>query len=127
MNDQETVIALSRQIRQAMVDQDTDTIDRILTDDATLTHQTGYVQSKQEWIDFMKKGRMRYFTATEMGISADVNGDKARVVVKNKVDALIFGTRNIWNLQLVFNFEKLDGEWRVVKTVARPFTLDWEI
>lgn len=122
--DETELLALSRQIRQAMVDQDVAVIDRIFADGATLTHQTGYQQPKEEWIESMQNGKMRYFTATEVSIEAKVDGDKGRVVMRNNVDALIFGSRHVWNLQLTFYFEKQAGEWRIVRSVARPFSVD---
>lgn len=120
--DEEKLIALSRQVRQAMVDQDIAVINRVFADGAILTHQTGYKQPKEEWVESMQNGKMSYFTATEVSIQAKVDGDKGRVVMRNNVDASIFGSRHIWNLQLTFRFEKIDGEWKIVNSVARPFT-----
>lgn len=122
--EEDELIALGRRIRQAMVDQDTDIIDRIFADGATLTQQTGYKQPKEEWIDYMKTGKMIYLNATEVDIKAKIDGDTARIHMKNFVEAQIFGSRNVWNLKLTFDLQKFGDVWRVVNAVARPFITD---
>jgi hypothetical protein len=43
------------------------------------------------------------------------------VVGKDVVDATIWGSRGTWNLQLTTRYERRDGEWIALKTVARTF------
>lgn len=121
MTEEDKVIQISRKIRQAMVDQDTAYIAQAFAERATLTHITGYVQSKKEWIDYMKKGRMPYFTATENAIWAEMDGGRAQVTVQNRVDALIFGTCYIWPLQLTLSFERQGAEWKILQALASSF------
>lgn len=56
----EEVLAVVRARNQAMIDRDVDALDRLLADDFTATHITGYEQSKQEWLEQIASGQMRY-------------------------------------------------------------------
>jgi hypothetical protein len=42
---------------RAMVDGDTEVLGELLTEDFSLTHMTGYVQPKQEWLAQMRAGQ----------------------------------------------------------------------
>ncbi|GAP56060.1 conserved hypothetical protein [Arthrobacter sp. Hiyo6] len=45
---------------EAMVDGDLAGLDSILADGFTLTHMTGYLQSKAEWLEAIESGEMQY-------------------------------------------------------------------
>jgi hypothetical protein len=49
-NNKSQVLAVTRQLTQLMIDRDTAELNKILDTHFTLTHITGYVQSKNEWL-----------------------------------------------------------------------------
>lgn len=106
---------------RSMIEQDIDTLDGLLDEAYTLTHMTGVVQSKQEWLEQVDSGEMRYFSAQERGTSVQVTGDRAILVGKRVVDARIWGSRGTWNLQLTTAYERRSGEWIAMNTVATTF------
>jgi hypothetical protein len=63
--DEDRILAASRAIYGAMLDGRTDDLDRLLDDHYSLTHMTGYRQSKQEWLSAIDAGQMRYHAAEE--------------------------------------------------------------
>jgi hypothetical protein len=72
-----------------MLERDTDLLDSLLSDTYTLTHKTGYMQSKTEWLQQVDSGEMRYHSAQEQSTDIVVDGDNAFVVGRSRVDAPI--------------------------------------
>ena len=64
---------------------------------------------------------MEYCSSLERGTSVEITGDTAVLVGKNVVDATILGSRSTWNLQLTTTYERRNGEWIALKTVATTF------
>ena len=83
-----------------MLERDTALLDELLADDYTLTHMTGYVQPKSEWLAQIDSGQMRYHSARPHHVAVEVDGDAAVLVDQDVVDATIGGSRGTWNLQL---------------------------
>lgn len=119
--DTDEVLAVIRNLADRMIARDSAAITKILHKDFTLTHITGYVQSKSEWLDEIAKERMKYYTVQEVTHSINVNGNTANVTVKNMVDARIWGSRNTWRLQQKMELGKRDGNWIILRSIASTF------
>ncbi|MFI5673435.1 nuclear transport factor 2 family protein [Streptomyces cellulosae] len=61
---------------QAMLDGDTDALDDLLADGCALTHVTGYVQPKDEWLSQMRAGQFLYHRIEERHVTVEVEGPK---------------------------------------------------
>ncbi len=114
----EAMEALHESMCEAMVAGDLAELDSILADGFTLTHMTGYVQSKSEWLNSIESGEMHYhrMETVEATLGADVTlpGLTARTLT----DATIWGSRATWRLTLRSWFEPR-GDGRVIaRTVA---------
>jgi hypothetical protein len=120
-DDKSQVIALTRQLTQLMIHEDTAGLNNILDRHFTLTHITGYVQSKAEWLAEIESERMKYYAYTEVKTSVEVNGNNATFTGQNILDARIWGSRNNWRLQQKMLLEKRDGEWIILRSVATAF------
>ena len=120
-DDQAQVVAAYRAMYRGMLERDTELLNDLLDDEYTLTHLTGYVQSKKEWLEQVDSGEMQYHSSQERGQSVDVTGDTAVLVGRNVVDATIWGSRGTWNLQLTTTYERRGGEWIALKTIATTF------
>ena len=103
---------------RAMVDGDTDVLGGLLTEDFTLTHMTGYLQPKQEWLAQMRAGQFVYHDAQEKDVTLDVDGDTARLVGRIVTDAAVYGSRAKWPLQLTMDFIRTDGRWLASRSEA---------
>ncbi len=121
INEEGTVLYTVRQLAHLMIARDTVSMNNILDEHYTLTHMTGYVQSKSEWFAEVQKETMRYYSAEEVDHHVKLNGNKAKVTVRNRVDARIWGTRNTWRLQQKVELEKRGGKWIILKSVASTF------
>ena len=121
MSDKEQIEALYREMYQAMIEKDTATLTRVHADEFVLTHMTGMHQSKQVYIQSIANGTLNYYSAEHEQMDVKVNGDRATLTGRSRVNAAVFGGgRHTWRLQLHFNIVKEDGKWRF--TAARAST-----
>lgn len=123
MSDKDQVIACYRKLYAAMVNQDTAALEQVLAPEMTLTHMTGYVQSRDEWISQVGDGQMRYYQAREDNIKdVVVTGEHASLTGQNQVQASIWGSsKNWWRLQLKATLAKRNGRWLITKQVASTY------
>jgi hypothetical protein len=120
-DDRSQVIALTRQLTQLMIDKDTAGLNDILDTHFTLTHITGYIQSKVEWVAEIGSERMKYYAYKEVKTSVEINGNNATFTGQNLLDARIWGSRNNWRLQQKMLLEKRNGKWIILSSVATTF------
>ncbi|MFV8361405.1 nuclear transport factor 2 family protein [Flavobacterium sp. LS1P3] len=115
------ILEKSRQLTQLMIEANTAEMNKIVDIDFTLTHITGYVQSKAEWFAEIDTERMKYYSYKEVKTFVKIDGDDATFVGQNLLDAQIWGSRNTWRLQQKMELEKRNGEWIILKSVATTF------
>lgn len=115
------ILTLARQLTQLMIDRDTAGLDQILDPHFTLTHITGYVQSKEEWFSEIASERMKYYSYKEVKTSVEIKENRATFTGQNMLDARIWGSRNNWRLQQVMELENRNGKWIILRSVATTF------
>lgn len=121
--DEEQIVQLYRAENEAMVKKDISRLDMILGDRMTLTHMTGYVQPKLEWIDQIQNEEMQYLESKEEAIKdIRVEENWGQLTGQNLVTAKIWGgSKNVWPLQMKMYFEKNNGRWVISKEVASTY------
>lgn len=118
--EQQAVHALYSRMHRAMVASDTRLLASMLTDDFHLVHMTGYDQPRAEWLAHIESGQMRYHSSVEEDVVVKVDGNKATVRGRNRVNANIWGTGGTWPLQLDIDLSLHDGQW--LMSAARATT-----
>lgn len=119
--DELQILEVTKQLTELMIAKDTTSIDKIVDTDFTLTHITGYVQSKSEWFSEIESERMKYYSYQVVKNSVNIDGVKAIFVGQNLLDARIWGSRNKWRLQQTMHLEKRNNKWIILKSVAVTF------
>ncbi|MBF7104238.1 nuclear transport factor 2 family protein [Pediococcus pentosaceus] len=121
--DEEQIVQLYRAENEAMVKKDISRLDMILGDRMTLTHMTGYVQPKLEWIGQIQNEEMQYLESKEEAIKdIRVEENWGQLTGQNLVTAKIWGgSKNVWPLQMKMYFEKNNGRWVISKQVASTY------
>ncbi|MCL3858656.1 nuclear transport factor 2 family protein [Pediococcus pentosaceus] len=121
--DEEQIVQLYRAENEAMVKKDISRLDMILGDRMTLTHMTGYVQPKLEWIDQIQNEEMQYLESKEEAIKdIRVEENWGQLTGQNLITAKIWGgSKNVWPLQMKMYFEKNNGRWVISKQVASTY------
>lgn len=116
--DDEAVVTALRRLQKLMVAGDTDALRAWLADDFTLTHMTGYVQSKGEWLRETDAGQFDYHAIDNRDVDVAVDGDTATVEARTVTDATVYGSRADWRLALALTCRRESGSWRPVRVVA---------
>ncbi|AHI12679.1 MULTISPECIES: nuclear transport factor 2 family protein [Bacillati] len=121
LTEEQAVAETVRKQVKGMIDGDLDLLKEVISPDAVFYHITGAKQSRDEWLRQVKLGRMHYFGSREILMQATVNGDEARVISRNQLDARIYGFRNTWPLESRAKLRKIDGKWQIVESRASMF------
>lgn len=112
------ILSIFQQIHHAMVQKDTSALGKILDNNYTLTHITGYKQSKQEWLDQIQDEQMRYFDIQLGTPTITSDGNTATIHCDTDIDARIYGMRNLWRLHMEMHFEQREKIWVPIFTIA---------
>ena len=122
MDDRSHIEALYREMYRAMIAKDTTALDAMLDEQATLVHMTGLRQPKREYIHSIADGTLNYYQATHDEIIINVDGDRAVMTGRSRVNAAVYGGgRHTWRLQLHSTLVKKDGHWLLVELHASTY------
>lgn len=117
----EAILAANSAENRWMVEARVDKLDELLAPDFVLVHITGYQQSKAEWLDQIRTGRMSYHGIREQSVTVRVDETEAVLVARNHVDATIWGSKAVWPLQMTTVFAEVGGVWRPTRSRATTF------
>lgn len=120
-NEKAAVKAAFRNIYSAMLEGNTDMMEKLLSENFQLTHMTGRAQTKKEWLADIDSDRMEYHSAKEHSVLVEFKDDTAVLAGRDIVDATIYGARGQWNLQLTTHFAKRNGKWIATRMDATTF------
>ena len=122
MNDKQQIALLYEDMLRYMIAKDTVSLGALLSDDSVLVHMTGHRQSKGEYLREIASGVLNYYSAQTDSIDITVDGDKARLVGRSRVNAAVYGGgRHTWPLQMDSRLERIDGQWKITWTQASTY------
>lgn len=104
--------------RDSMLAGDADTLGQLLAEDFTLTHMTGYEQSRDEWLAQVASGEMTYHRILDVAVTVRADSGEPVLTARTRTDAAIWGGRGTWPLQLEIHFIRATGQWLAAYTVA---------
>ena len=106
----------------ASINQDIDKLNSILADNYVLVHMTGKRQSKEDYINSVINGELKYFESKHESIEVQIDGDTAKVIGKTRTLASPFGmSKSWWRLRQDLELEKINNEWKIVQSVASTY------
>ena len=107
---------------QASIDKNIDRLREILDEDYVLVHMTGMRQSKSEYINSIKNGELKYYDLVHEDIEVSIDEEHAKVIGKTNTLASPFGiTKSWWRLKQELTMKKVNGKWKIVKSVASTY------
>ncbi|CAJ1228110.1 nuclear transport factor 2 family protein [Lactiplantibacillus xiangfangensis] len=116
------LIKVYRNYNMALAADDVEQLDQLLAPQFTLTHMTGYVQPRAEWLGEIKQGQMAYFDSQEEHVTVDKLSDGWQVTGENRVTASIHGsTRHAWPLKTVMSIQRLAGQLQITAAVVTTY------
>ena len=122
MDDKQQIEQLYKQQYRAMIAKDIVALDSILDDSSVLVHMTGTHQPKKDYLLEIKNGTLNYYSVEDDEISITVNGDKAEMIGRSRVNAAVYGGgRHTWKLQIKSKLIKKDGRWSFIEQRASTY------
>ena len=121
--DEKTLIeAAYKKMYEAMIAKDEIALSEVLADSFVLIHMTGMQQNKQQFIQAVLDGTLKYFSASHEHMPIELNGDAAVLTGQSYVAAAVFGGgRHNWRLQQKCSMKKINGEWKITQSVASTY------
>ena len=108
---QEQIEQCYLEMYKCMVEKDTWALSKLLVESFVLVHMTGMKQPKQELLEYIDCGRLRYYSSQMDHSDIKINGESARLIGQSKVSTLylvvdvIPGHCNLrFNLSIVMDF-----------------------
>jgi hypothetical protein len=114
----EAIAAVHEAMFEAMVAGDLAELDSILANGFTLTHMTGYVQSRSEWLEAIESGEMQYHRMETVEATLSRDGTVPALTARTLTNATIWNSRATWRLTLRSWFEPRGNGWVITRTVA---------
>jgi len=102
-----------RQQIEGLLTKDLALLDRIPAPTAVFSHLTGEQQTKSDWLQQLKIGRLHYFSSQEVSLKVTVTGNEAEADMRNLIDARIYGFRNVWALEAQLHLQKHCDQWQL--------------
>ena len=122
MTDQEQITKLDHDMYRAMVEKNRAELERVHDESFVLLHMTGMRQSKQVYIDSIMNGTLNYYTEETEQLDIQVNGDRAVMTGRSRVNAAVFGGgKHTWRLQLKFDLIKRPDGWKLTSAQASTY------
>lgn len=122
MSDKDIIKKLYIDLCEASINKDLKKLNEILSDNYILVHMTGMNQSKNDYINSVKNGELKYYENIHESIDINIKKDKAEVIGKTKTLASPFGmSKSWWRLKQNITLEKIDGKWLITKSIASTY------
>lgn len=122
MTDEQQIKQLYEDMLSYMIAKDTVSLDRILSDDSVLIHMTGHRQPKAEYLREIANGTLNYYSAQTDTAEVTVDGYKAHLVGKSRVNAAVYGGgRHTWRLRMTAELRRTDGRWQITETSVTTY------
>lgn len=122
MEDEEIIRELYIKLCDASIKKDKNTLLDILSDDYILVHMTGMHQSREQYIDSVLSGKLKYFESKHESIEVNINEDTATIIGKTKTLASPFGMpKSWWRLRQDLEVKKINNEWKITKSKASTY------
>ncbi|HEY0655463.1 MAG TPA: nuclear transport factor 2 family protein [Chryseosolibacter sp.] len=115
------IITVADKVIQFMIEKELEGLNAVLDKNFTLTHMTGYIQSRSEWLSEIESEGMKYYSAKKVKQEIKISGNEAVATLQHLVDAQIWGSRNTWRLQQKVKLEKRNNQWIALNSVASTF------
>ena len=122
MEDKEMIVNAYKKMYEGMIKKDEKILDEVLDDSFVLVHMTGMRQSKDAFIKAVMNGMLNYFSAEHEHMPIEISGDTAVLTGQSYVAAAVFGGgRSNWHLQQKCSLKKINGEWKIARSVASTY------
>ena len=122
MDDREAIRELYREYWRCMIAKDVPALRSMMAEDYTLLHMTGLRQSAEVFLKGLRDGTFHYYSAAHDSIEVTLDGDRAVLIGKSRVEAAVYGgRRTLWRLRGDFTLRRENGEWKFTGSQASTY------
>ena len=121
-NVEQEVKEINRQFYDALVHGDTTTLRRLLSDDWMITHSTGKVETKTQYIAAIESGERKYKSIDRDEINVRVYGAAAVLTCRTVLSAESNGQPYKRQNRYIHVYVKRDGHWQAVASQGTGIT-----
>lgn len=122
MDEKEFIRSAYKKMYDGMIAKDEVILRAVLDDSFVLVHMTGMRQPKEEFIKAVLNGTLNYYSAEHENLPVEMNGDTAVLIGQSVVGAAVFGGgRSNWHLQQKCSMKKVNGKWKITRSVASTY------
>lgn len=122
MSNNDLVKQLYIDLCDASINKDLDKLNELLANNYILVHMTGMNQTKEDYINSIKNGDLKYYESIHESIDVKIDNNKACVIGKTKTLASPFGiSKSWWRLRQDLDLEKINGKWMIIHSVASTY------
>lgn len=119
--DRAALLAADTELNRALVEQDVDALDALLSPLFTAVHITGQQQTKTDWLAQIRSGRMTYDRVDQEHVDVTVDGDSATIVTRNRITASIWGSCGTWPLESTHTYVRTGDTWVIRRSAATTY------
>jgi ketosteroid isomerase-like protein len=98
---------------QAMIRGEAGALDKLLADDLVYVHSSGSVETKTEFLDTLRSGRLRYKRIAPEDVRVKLSGNLALVTGRSSIDVEREGKPQSFRVRFTAAYEKASGSWRL--------------
>ena len=122
MSDEDIIKNIYIELTQASINKDIEKLNELLSDKYILVHITGMNQTKEDYINSVKNGELKYYESIHEDIQINIKENKAIVIGKTKTLASPFGIqKSWWRLRQDLELEKIEGKWVIKQSKASTY------
>ncbi|MBR1741969.1 MAG: nuclear transport factor 2 family protein [Lachnospiraceae bacterium] len=122
MEEKERIRNVYMKMYDGMIAKNEAVLREVLDDIFVLVHMTGMRQPKEEFIKAVLNGTLNYYSAEHEHMPVDITGDTAVLTGQSYVAAAVFGGGRLnWHLQQKCSMKKINGQWKITRSVASTY------
>lgn len=112
LDDKELITQCYHTMYRGMIEKDMELLEESLDESFVLVHMTRMRQTKSQYMGYITNGTLNYYSEETEHMEIAVDGERARIVGKSRVNAAVFGGgKHVWSLQLSMRAVKRNGKW----------------
>lgn len=110
-NEEKEVLYTQSKYCQAMVDADIDVLKDLVLPDVIFTHMSGMKQTRDEYFQDIKNGRLNYYNIGIENPKIKVTDNIATIEYTLVLYASAYGATSVYRMSGTHRFKKVDNKW----------------
>lgn len=116
--DEKEVLAIVESLRQAMMNKDRATLEKIAAEELTYGHSAGLLEDKASFVQNIASGKFGFVKIEYPDVTVKITGPNAMVRHKITGDTSNDGVPATVNIGVLLVFQKQKGEWKLIARQA---------